>query len=553
MIEQEDNEKIDKFMTTNKFELAYCFARNADFKPKFLAQLSRISGDKEMLKAKFADAMKHYKRTIGFLEPSYVLQKFIEKGQIAFNIDYLKELHARGKADKYHIRLLVNCLLEKKKSSELQKWFAQLDSSDSEFAELTINACLEYGETDLAKQLAHDSKRTEFYVKIIIENFFSYQDQVDAKQVQAETDKILEHISNISSPKGSIVAWRLRKQNLLEYGPVLMRYNSPGVFKLVRDYISFFLEQSKKRNSILERSSGFPESFDKSARNTNLSRATGSSRESALSQVTNEDLSLRDLLQLYRQFEPEFETETEQLIKFLGKNLRNLPRSEKGYICEFIIEYYADQYCALREKIRSLWLETVKSTRKRSSVHKIDKLPNTREIVNRSDHLNMKKKSKIEISGELNRTAPFPQLQTSSFDLPLENIEIEDKRIDWVKSVTTDENIKTKLTRIEVEIESLLMDQEIIRLVDLHYFLILFAQCQMRKPKLVIYDLLEMKMEKLEDEFANQCIDECFDFCQNHASDYGKFLLKNIYRWSNFFKINQKNILFFIIKFFLWL
>ena len=521
MIEQEDNEKIDKFMTTNKFELAYCFARNTEFKPKFLAQLSRISGDKEMKKTKFSEAMRHYKRTIGFLEPSYVLQKFIEKGQIAFNIDYLKELHARKKADKYHIRLLVNCLLEKKKSSDLQKWFAQLDSNDSEFAELTINACLEYGETELAKQLAHDSKRTEFYVKIIIENFFSYQDKVGPNQVLAETDKILEHISQISSPKGKVVAWRLRKNNLLEYGPVLMRYNSPGVYRLVKDYISFFLEQSQKRNSILDRSSNFKESLENSGRNTNLSRGTNSSRESGHLQVTNEDLSLRDLLQLYRQFEPEFERETSELVKFLGKSIRKLPRSEKGHVCEFIVEYYADSYCALREKIRSLWLETVKSTRKRPSNFKFDNLPASREIVNRSEHLNMKKKSNVEIGRELNRTAPYPQLHTSSMDLPLEHIEMEDKRIDWVKSLTKDESMKMKLTRIEMEIESLLMDQELIRLVDLNYLLILFAQCQMRKPKLIIYDLLQMKMEKLEDEFANQCINECYDYCQNHASDWG--------------------------------
>ena len=65
------------------------------------------------------------------------------------------------------------------------------------------------------------------------------------------------------------------------------------------------------------------------------------------------------------------------------------------------------------------------------------------------------------------------------------------------------------------------MDQELIRLVDLNYLLILFAQCQMRKPKLIVYDLLQMKMEKLEDEFANQCINECYDYCQNHASDWG--------------------------------
>ena len=524
--EMEDNDKIDKFMKKNTLRLAYKFASNSGFKAKFLAQLSRVSGDKEIEKAKFEEAMHHYKNTIGFLEPSYVLQKFIEKGQVAFNIDYLIALHEKGRADKYHIQLLVNCLLEKKKFEELKKWFTELQSKESEFAELAIEACLEYGETDLAKKLAQESKQTNFYVQIVIDNFLTCQDQRDREHTRKEASEILEHIRQMKTPKGDKASWAIRKKYLLEYGPVLMQYDPQGVLELVKDYLTFTLEISSALNEKIKRGSMMAElSLTKDTLAPELLQ------EMSLQQETPSDL--RDLLFLYRQFDMKNETQTETLIKFLLKKLRKFRNQDKCVISEFIIEFYANKYGKLLHEIkRSL---AAKNKKRNSNMQRKPFRNPTRleeidmsNFVNNSGNLDLQKdlvqrSENLGLQGyqrdSRNISSPMLELGISELTLIEEN---EDKQFDFLSYTTLDEETRKKLAHCEAQVREQLDDPEVNRLVDLHYLLILFAQCQMRQAKLKVYDLLKLKKERLKDLFFNSDYQECMDYCQKNYQDWGK-------------------------------
>jgi hypothetical protein len=462
------------------------------------------------------------------LEPSYVLQKFIEKGQVAFNIDYLIALHERNRADKYHIQLLVNCLLEKKKFEELKKWFTELDSKESEFAELAIEACLEYGETDLAKKLAQESKRTDFYVQIVIDNFLTCQDQKNKEHTRKEATEILEHIRGFTNIKGEKVSWEIRKKNILEYGPVLMQYDPQGVLELVQDYLTFTLETSTALQERITRGSMMAElSITKDSLSPELLQ------EMSLQQETPSDL--RDLLFLYRQFDERNETQTESLIKFLSSKLRKFRNQDKSVISEFIIEFYANKYGKLLNQIKRKVSQ--KKQKRKSSVRRqtfrnptrledidLSNFANNsnpmeaqRELVQKSENLGLQK----DTNDAGNMSSPIIDMNISELTLIDEN---EDKQFDFLSYMTLDEETRKKLAHCEAQVREQLDDPEVNRLVDLHYLLILFAQCQMRQAKLKIYDLLKLKKEKLKDLFFNSEYQECMDYCQKNYQDFGKEL-----------------------------
>ena len=51
-------------------------------------------------KADFAGAIKQYILTLGFVEPSYVIRKFLDVSQIDFLIEYLQKIHEKKLAKK---------------------------------------------------------------------------------------------------------------------------------------------------------------------------------------------------------------------------------------------------------------------------------------------------------------------------------------------------------------------------------------------------------------------------------------------------------------------
>lgn len=453
--EMEDNDKIDKFVKKNSLKLAYQFAKHSGFKPKFLAQLSRVAGDKELDRGKYSEAMEHFKNTIGFLEPSYVLQRFIEKGQVAFNIEYLLELFHKGQADKYHVQLLVNCLLEKKKFTALREWFGKLQMKQSHFAELAIDACLEYGEPQLAKNLAQESERTDFYVQIVIDNFLSGGDQTVSLK---ETSEILNHIRNINSNKGESASWIKRKESIIEYGPILKKFDSEGVLKLVIEAIEFFIN-------------------------------------------TPSENSVQELLYLYREFEEQQLTQSETLIAFLNKQLKKLTNQDKSVVCEFIIEFYSKRFGVSYLKIQREYTKSSFSknnTSKESKWKVEDVISEAAEEENRdSEPNNNNLRKRMSFFNNFNQKEEFNSL--------------------WVSNA--DETTKQILAQCEAQVKKMLDDPEINRLVDLHYLLNLFSQCYMREAKLKVLDLLQLKSEKLRNLFFNSDYQRCSDYCQKNFKD----------------------------------
>ena len=83
--EKDNSFKIETFFKKSFFNEAWRFAKNQNCQESLLAEISRLHGDLLYSKNDFANSIKQYILTLGFVEPSYVIRRFLEVSQI----DYL--------------------------------------------------------------------------------------------------------------------------------------------------------------------------------------------------------------------------------------------------------------------------------------------------------------------------------------------------------------------------------------------------------------------------------------------------------------------------------
>lgn len=83
---------------------------------------SRQYGDHLYNKGDNATAIDNYIKTIGHLEPSYVIKRFLDAHKINFLTAYLQALHKQGLANEDHTTLLLNCYTKLKDQNKLDEF-----------------------------------------------------------------------------------------------------------------------------------------------------------------------------------------------------------------------------------------------------------------------------------------------------------------------------------------------------------------------------------------------------------------------------------------------
>lgn len=200
--EMSNSDKLEKFFKKNQFELAYKFAKSNNYDESLLAEISRVHGDHNLSKQGFESAIKQYIQTIGYLEPSYVIRKFLDVSQIEYLISYLEELHNHPNklANHHHTALLLNCFVKQKSIEKLKEWMTRVSTSsnknNNEYTETAVKVCMDLDQTALAKDFAKRCKHHELYLRILIESK-SESKGTEAENKKAEYDDCLTAIEYI--------------------------------------------------------------------------------------------------------------------------------------------------------------------------------------------------------------------------------------------------------------------------------------------------------------------------------------------------------------------
>ena len=213
----DDNVKIHTLMKKGLYMEAEQIARDANFPREIQSEIIKEYADKLFQQKKYDDAIDQFIKTIGFLNPSYVIQRYIQVTQLDNLIKYLEKLIREPKNmqmqsssitdyNKDYTALLLNCYVKKDKKNEIKEFLTITNDTQPIFdVDTAIEVCRQQDLTrEYAIDLAEKKQRWKLLVQIYIENQKLY------KKALIKIDK---NINNV----------REKVDMLQMYGPKLLK------------------------------------------------------------------------------------------------------------------------------------------------------------------------------------------------------------------------------------------------------------------------------------------------------------------------------------------
>ncbi|GBG75387.1 hypothetical protein CBR_g20017 [Chara braunii] len=143
-----------------------------------VAEVMRKFGDHLYEKQDYEEAMAQYIRTIGYLEPSYVIQKFLDAQRINNLTLYLERLHSKGLATADHTTLLLNCYTKLKDVEKLDQ-FIKAEGEHRFDVETTVRVCRAAGYFEHAMYVAKRAGDHASYLRILLEDLRRYEEALE--------------------------------------------------------------------------------------------------------------------------------------------------------------------------------------------------------------------------------------------------------------------------------------------------------------------------------------------------------------------------------------
>uniref|UniRef100_A0A2C9MAP2 Vacuolar protein sorting-associated protein 11 homolog n=1 Tax=Biomphalaria glabrata TaxID=6526 RepID=A0A2C9MAP2_BIOGL len=199
--EKDTQSKLEMLFKKNNYALAISLAKSQQLDQDGLIDIFTQYGDHLYSKGDHDGAIDQYIKTIGKLEASYVIRKFLDAQRIHNLTKYLQALHMSQTATEEHTTLLLNCYTKLKDVSKLDEFIMTKNRAVDFDVETAINVCRQSGYCAHALALAEKHRKHEHYLKIQIEDIKDYQ-------------KALQYIGKLD--------FESAESNLKQYGKVLM-------------------------------------------------------------------------------------------------------------------------------------------------------------------------------------------------------------------------------------------------------------------------------------------------------------------------------------------
>lgn len=173
--EKDTSTKLENLFKKNQFPLAIQLAQFNQYDQEDLANIYRQYGDYLYKKSDFDDAMAQYIKTIGKIEPSYIIRRFLDSLRIENLSTYLEELHKKRLANNDHTTLLLNCYTKLRNKTKLNEFIRESSERDEEGSpkfdvETAIIALRQSGFFDEALYLSEKYEMHDCYFKIYLED-----------------------------------------------------------------------------------------------------------------------------------------------------------------------------------------------------------------------------------------------------------------------------------------------------------------------------------------------------------------------------------------------
>mmetsp|Transcript_12125 Transcript_12125/g.15869 ORF Transcript_12125/g.15869 Transcript_12125/m.15869 type:complete len:945 (+) Transcript_12125:71-2905(+) len=139
--EKDTSSKLDLLFRKNLYPIAISLAYSSSYDVNAIMDIYRMYGDHLYKKCDFDAAMAQYCHTIGYLEPSYVIRRFLDAQRINNLTIYLEKLHDLGYGTADHTTLLLNCYTKLKEVEKLDRFIHPPDDKNEkkENTEMALN------------------------------------------------------------------------------------------------------------------------------------------------------------------------------------------------------------------------------------------------------------------------------------------------------------------------------------------------------------------------------------------------------------------------------
>ena len=117
--------KIAILFKRNLYNIAQSLASSYGTDPQVTAGITSHYAEHLYVRGDYEGAMLQFIDTIGYIEPSHVIRKFLDAQRIANLTVYLEQLHSKGFATADHTTLLLTCYTKLRYCDKLNKFVAQ--------------------------------------------------------------------------------------------------------------------------------------------------------------------------------------------------------------------------------------------------------------------------------------------------------------------------------------------------------------------------------------------------------------------------------------------
>ena len=261
--EKENKIKFEIFYSKNEYDLATDYALKIKCHPSKLAEISRRYAEYEYSKGDFEMAIKQYIKTINYLEPNVVIEKFLEKDKLDYLILYLEALQNNEEfqnsllnnksnnninnsqegnkiSNKYLVGLLFNCYIVQEKLEQFKNFIKTKNKKENyDILKRAINICIESNNINLAYEIAQNKNMTKEILHILIFKQNKISEALDVLLPIVKSDKINADIIK----EEAMVKEKLYL--ILKYGQYFLMENNGEIPDLFFNRVSSFIEGKK--------------------------------------------------------------------------------------------------------------------------------------------------------------------------------------------------------------------------------------------------------------------------------------------------------------------
>ncbi|VDM58270.1 unnamed protein product [Angiostrongylus costaricensis] len=120
--------KLDILFKKNLYDVAVILAKSSKDGNEHLKSIHAKYGDYLYGKGDFDNAINEYKETIGMLEPSYVIKRYLDGSRLRQLCVYLESLHETTHYNLHHTTILLNCYAQLEERKKMMKFLESLST-----------------------------------------------------------------------------------------------------------------------------------------------------------------------------------------------------------------------------------------------------------------------------------------------------------------------------------------------------------------------------------------------------------------------------------------